>query len=158
MTKTYLKAGVATLLTLGLAMPVLAQRDPAYEAARANGSIGEKPDGYLGIVSGGDGQLQRLVNDINLKRKQVYTMRKTVARCRPSSSSPSRPDATQLLAPSRAKNIRRQMAAGRLAMAARRCAMHVVRDLDNRLNRRLARISQRNPGFFASNGAAQHDH
>ena len=75
MTKTYLKAGVATLLTLGLAMPVLAQRDPAYEAARANGSIGEKPDGYLGIVSGGDGQLQRLVNDINLKRKQVYTDR-----------------------------------------------------------------------------------
>lgn len=75
MTNTYLKAGMAALLALGLAMPAMAQRDPAYEAARANGSIGEKPDGYLGIVSGGDAQLQRMVSDINLKRKQVYTNR-----------------------------------------------------------------------------------
>lgn len=75
MTKTYLKAGMAALLALGLAMPAMAQRDPAYEAARENGSIGEKPDGYLGIVSGGDAQLQRIVNDINLRRKQVYTER-----------------------------------------------------------------------------------
>jgi uncharacterized protein YdbL (DUF1318 family) len=75
MTKAYLKTAMAALLALGLAMPAVAQRDPAYEAARANGSIGEKPDGYLAVVSGGDAQLQRLVNDINLKRKQVYTDR-----------------------------------------------------------------------------------
>lgn len=75
MNRVYFKTGVAALLALGLAMPAMAQRDPAYEAARENGSIGEKPDGYLGIVSGGDSQLQRLVNDINLKRKQVYTNR-----------------------------------------------------------------------------------
>ncbi len=74
-TRAYFKIGVAALIALGLTMPASAQRDPAYEAARENGSIGEKPDGYLGIVSGGDGQLQRLVNDINLKRKQVYTDR-----------------------------------------------------------------------------------
>ncbi|MFN3818082.1 YdbL family protein [Blastomonas sp.] len=75
MTKGYLKTGMAALLTLGLAMPAMAQRDPAYEAARAAGTVGEKPDGYLAVVSGGDGQLQRLVSDINLKRKQVYTDR-----------------------------------------------------------------------------------
>lgn len=75
MTKAYLKTAMAALLALGLAAPAVAQRDPAYEAARANGSIGEKPDGYLAVVSGGDAQLQRLVNDINLKRKQVYTDR-----------------------------------------------------------------------------------
>ncbi len=75
MNRAILKAGLLGAVALGLAMPVLAQRDPAYEAARENGSIGEKPDGYLGIVSGGDAQLQKLVADINLKRKQVYTQR-----------------------------------------------------------------------------------
>jgi uncharacterized protein YdbL (DUF1318 family) len=75
MNRAIFKAGLLGALALGLAMPAMAQRDPAYEAARENGSIGEKPDGYLGIVSGGDAQLQKLVSDINLKRKQVYTER-----------------------------------------------------------------------------------
>lgn len=70
-----LKTGLFCAVALGLALPALAQRDPAYEAARENGSVGEKPDGYLGLVGGGDAQLQKLVNDINLKRKQVYTER-----------------------------------------------------------------------------------
>lgn len=75
MNRAILKAGLLGVVALGLAMPAAAQRDPAYEAARENGSIGEKPDGYLGIVGGGDAQLQKLVSDINLKRKQVYTER-----------------------------------------------------------------------------------
>lgn len=75
MNRAILKAGLLGVVALGLVMPAMAQRDPAYEAARENGSIGEKPDGYLGIVSGGDAQLQKLVADINLKRKQVYTDR-----------------------------------------------------------------------------------
>lgn len=75
MNRAVLRTGFAMVVALGLAIPAVAQRDPAYEAARADGSIGEKPDGYLGIVGGGDGQLQRLVSDINLKRKQVYTER-----------------------------------------------------------------------------------
>lgn len=75
MNRAVLKTGMAAVVALCLAVPGLAQRDPAYEAARENGSIGEKPDGYLGIVSGGDAQLQRMVSDINLKRKQVYTDR-----------------------------------------------------------------------------------
>jgi uncharacterized protein YdbL (DUF1318 family) len=75
MNRATLSFGLAALVALGMAVPATAQRDPAYEAARESGAIGEKPDGYLGIVSGGDGQLQKLVNDINLKRKQVYTNR-----------------------------------------------------------------------------------
>ena len=67
-------AGIATLSALGLvAAPALAQRDPAYAAARAAGKIGEQPDGYLGIVGAADKALQDLVNDINIKRKAVYT-------------------------------------------------------------------------------------
>ncbi|MFN3862906.1 MAG: YdbL family protein [Erythrobacter sp.] len=67
-------AGIAALGALGLvAVPALAQRDPAYAAARAAGKIGEQPDGYLGIVGAADKALQDLVNDINIKRRAVYT-------------------------------------------------------------------------------------
>ena len=62
-------------LALGTAAPALAQRDPAYAAARAAGKVGEKIDGYLGIVSGGDSALQAVVNDINIKRRAVYSQK-----------------------------------------------------------------------------------
>lgn len=75
MNRAIWNTGLVALFALTLASPALAQRDPAYEAARANGSIGEKPDGYLAIVRDGDSQLQKMVNDLNLKRKQVYTER-----------------------------------------------------------------------------------
>lgn len=61
-------AGVA--LTVPSAM---AQRDPAYEAARESGQIGEQPDGYLGIVSGGSPEIRDLVSSINIRRKAAYT-------------------------------------------------------------------------------------
>jgi uncharacterized protein len=65
-----LAAGVA------LAVPALAQqRDPAYDAARSSGQIGEKVDGYLGIVGTDTVDLRRLVNDINIKRRAVYAER-----------------------------------------------------------------------------------
>ncbi len=64
-------AGAATLGAI--AVPAMAQRDPAYAAARANGSIGEQPDGYLGIVGQATPTLQRLVDDINIKRRAVYS-------------------------------------------------------------------------------------
>ncbi|MFY8048881.1 MAG: YdbL family protein [Erythrobacter sp.] len=65
--------GIAALALLALgAGAALAQRDPAYAAARAAGKVGEQPDGYLGIVGGGDPALQRLVDDINIKRRAVY--------------------------------------------------------------------------------------
>lgn len=55
-----------------LASPALAQRDPAYDAARAAGQVGEKMDGYLGIVGASTPRLQQIVNDINIKRRAVY--------------------------------------------------------------------------------------
>lgn len=51
----------------------IAQRDPAYAAARAAGQVGEQPDGYLGIVGGGTPALKSLVANINIQRKAAYT-------------------------------------------------------------------------------------
>jgi uncharacterized protein YdbL (DUF1318 family) len=66
-------AGITALTALGLvAAPALAQRDPAYAAAREAGKVGEQADGYLGIVGAADPALQRLVDDINIKRRAVY--------------------------------------------------------------------------------------
>ena len=66
-------AAIAALSALGLvAGPAFAQRDPAYAAARSAGKIGEQPDGYLGIVGAADPALQRVVDDINIKRRAVY--------------------------------------------------------------------------------------
>jgi len=65
----------AAALAAMLAVPAMAQRDPAYQAARANGQIGEKPDGYLGVVGGGDAQLRAMVDDLNIKRKAAYTQK-----------------------------------------------------------------------------------
>lgn len=66
-------AGMIALATAGMAAsPAMAQRDPAYAAARAAGKVGEQPDGYLGIVGAADPATQRLVDDINIKRRAVY--------------------------------------------------------------------------------------
>ncbi|WP_435201360.1 YdbL family protein [Qipengyuania sp. 902] len=71
-----LLAGVAIAIAIGgLATPAFAQRDPAYAAARSAGQVGEKMDGYLGIVGASTPELQRLVNDINIKRRAVYAER-----------------------------------------------------------------------------------
>lgn len=55
-----------------LAAPASAQRDPAYASARAAGEIGERVDGYLGIVGNATLELQRMVDDINIKRRALY--------------------------------------------------------------------------------------
>lgn len=57
---------------LALVAPALAQRDPAYAAARAAGEVGERVDGYLGIVGTPTPELQRIVDDINIKRRAVF--------------------------------------------------------------------------------------
>ena len=67
-------AAIATALG-GIAAPAFAQRDPAYAAARASGQVGEKMDGYLGIVGAETAELRRVVNDINIKRRAVYAER-----------------------------------------------------------------------------------
>jgi len=69
---------IATAAAL-LATPALAQRDPAYEAARSSGQVGEKMDGYLGIVGASTPALQRVVSDINIKRRALYSQRAQAA-------------------------------------------------------------------------------
>lgn len=70
-------ASVLAALALGsAAAPLMAQdRDPAYAAARTAGQVGEKPNGYLGIVGNATPQLQAMVDDLNNRRRAVYTQR-----------------------------------------------------------------------------------
>ena len=65
-------AGVAFAVTAtGMTTAAFAQRDPAYANARSSGAVGEKLDGYLGIVGSETPALRRIVNDINIKRRVV---------------------------------------------------------------------------------------
>ena len=70
--KTILAGAAAVMAISGITGVAYAQRDPAYAAARANGQVGEKMDGYLGIVGDSNRDLERIVSDINIKRKAVY--------------------------------------------------------------------------------------
>ena len=71
---TMAMAAIAATAAVAVAVPAaMAQRDPAYEQARADGQIGEQPDGYLGFVSTPTDAVRKLVTDINIKRKAAYT-------------------------------------------------------------------------------------
>ncbi|QNE04349.1 YdbL family protein [Croceicoccus marinus] len=65
-------AAAALMAPLMVAPAQAVQRDPAYASARANGAIGEKIDGYLGIVGSPDASLRKLVDDLNIRRKASY--------------------------------------------------------------------------------------
>lgn len=71
-------AGALALVFLA-AQPAFAQRDPAYASARAAGQVGEKMDGYLGVVEAETPQLRRMVSDINIRRRQEYSERAQAA-------------------------------------------------------------------------------
>ena len=71
-TAASLALGGVVLGALVTAGPALAQRDPAYAAARAAGEVGEKADGYLGFVVPPSPAVKALVEDLNIKRKAVY--------------------------------------------------------------------------------------
>lgn len=73
MSAMFVKLTTAALLSVALATPALAQRDPAYAAARAEGHVGEKMDGYLGVVGSAGPGLRAIVEDLNIRRKSVYT-------------------------------------------------------------------------------------
>jgi len=64
---------LAALMLAAGSSAALAQRDPAYAAARAAGQVGEQPDGYIGIVGAATPELRALVNNINIQRKAAYT-------------------------------------------------------------------------------------
>ncbi|MBB5717610.1 hypothetical protein FHR23_000517 [Stakelama sediminis] len=75
MTKKMLMALGAVAMLGGVASAAYAQRDPAYSAAKAKGLVGEQPDGYLGIVGSATPELRKMVNNINIQRKAVYTQK-----------------------------------------------------------------------------------
>jgi uncharacterized protein YdbL (DUF1318 family) len=72
------RIGWASAVALGLVMSsgasaVAQSRDPAYAAARAAGQIGERADGYLGVIGNVDPAVRRMVEDINIRRRAVYS-------------------------------------------------------------------------------------
>ena len=71
--KLILSTAAAAMLAAGFAGAAYAQRDPAYEAARKAGQIGEKPDGYLGTVGSQPAAIQKLADSINIQRRSAYT-------------------------------------------------------------------------------------
>jgi len=60
------------LLLLGLAGPATAQT-PTVDAARASGIVGERYDGYLGVVAGASGAVRGQVATINIQRRSLYS-------------------------------------------------------------------------------------
>ncbi len=77
--KRTFKVSIAALVLLGTSTAALAQRDPAYQAARSAGQVGEQPDGYLGVVGAGSAAVRALVNNINIQRKAAYTQQSAQA-------------------------------------------------------------------------------
>lgn len=71
--RRFVMSGIGmALAAAAAATPALADRDPAYAAARAAGQIGERPNGKLGIVGEPTTELRRLVDEINIQRGKVY--------------------------------------------------------------------------------------
>jgi hypothetical protein len=67
----------ALLLVLALALPALGSASALagpLEDAKSAGLVGERPDGYVGLVSGNPPpDVVDLVNQINAKRMAAYT-------------------------------------------------------------------------------------
>lgn len=85
--KKWVELTVVALALGATASSVSAQRDPAYAAARANGLIGEKIDGYLGFVKPPSPATKRLVDSLNIKRKSVYVRTATSQGVRPADAA-----------------------------------------------------------------------
>ena len=75
--RTFAAALLGGMLVSGaLAAPAFAQgRDPAYQAARTAGDVGERMDGYLGPVGNQPDAIDKLVAAINIQRRQNYAER-----------------------------------------------------------------------------------
>jgi uncharacterized protein YdbL (DUF1318 family) len=75
--RSFAKAALGGMLLAALALPApaMAQRDPAYEAARKSGQVGEKMDGYLGVIGSQSAAIENMVADLNRQRRENYTQR-----------------------------------------------------------------------------------
>jgi uncharacterized protein YdbL (DUF1318 family) len=52
--------------------PAASAGDPVIDAAISSGTVGERIDGYLGVVGTADATTVRKVQDINNRRRAVY--------------------------------------------------------------------------------------
>ena len=59
----------AILWSMAGGQPLLAL---TLEEAKMKGLVGEKSNGYLGVVAAGNAEAQALASDINQKRRQAY--------------------------------------------------------------------------------------
>ncbi len=66
---------LAALTLTAMAAPALADRPPAYAAARSSGQVGEKTDGYLAAIGSVSAEVRRMVDTINIRRRANYTER-----------------------------------------------------------------------------------
>ncbi|MEO9969952.1 MAG: YdbL family protein [Hyphomonadaceae bacterium] len=65
--------GFFLALALSVSAPVASAGDPVIDAAKAAGIVGERADGYLGLVTGdAEANVRRKVTEINAKRRVVY--------------------------------------------------------------------------------------
>ncbi|MFC7292158.1 YdbL family protein [Hirschia litorea] len=68
-------AYVVLLLIANQAFVGAAIAHPQLDDAKRSGQIGERFDGYIGLVdaAGADVELKRFVDDINARRREAYT-------------------------------------------------------------------------------------
>lgn len=57
---------------LAVAVPSPAQTSPALVAARQAGQVGERFDGYLGLVTAAPETVRRQVAAVNIRRRSLY--------------------------------------------------------------------------------------
>jgi uncharacterized protein len=64
------------VVAMGVVLWGLAGGQPVFaltlEEAKAKGLVGEKANGYLGLVTPGSGEAQALASEVNQKRRQAY--------------------------------------------------------------------------------------
>lgn len=68
MSRVVLLAGLLIALT-----PAASAQTPAVDAARGAGQIGERYDGYIGVVSGVSAPVRSHVAAINIQRRTLYS-------------------------------------------------------------------------------------
>jgi uncharacterized protein YdbL (DUF1318 family) len=74
MRRTFHRIGIIALAALALlAVPAGVVLADSLDSAKSSGKVGERPDGYLGVVAGDAGpEVKALVQEINAKRKKRY--------------------------------------------------------------------------------------
>ncbi|MEL6244412.1 MAG: YdbL family protein [Pseudomonadota bacterium] len=66
---------IAAILAIAglIAAPNAHAGDPQIDAAKAQGVVGERIDGYLGVIGSADASVRRKVDEINNRRRAVYS-------------------------------------------------------------------------------------